>query len=426
MNTTRNVSSVVLNNQCIGCGACTIVCDFNAITMDYSQLQGYSLPTVNQETCTSCKTCLQVCFGFTTDYLISDDYLEFMKCVFNTPLDTFSGFISDGEVRRASSSGGIISAIAQDLLQKGLNSKVIVTKSEQGYPPFSQFVIAHSIDDIESARGTKYCPVRIDIALKQMRENETYGIVALPCQLYTIQKLIELKRIKGKISLFIGLICGGTPTYNALEYIMQNWEIDTKRISHVQYRANEWPGTMRIESSEGIRTTYIKTSEYWPIMSPWFHMERCLTCMSGMNPRADLVCGDYWNPIIMENDEDGTSLILCRTEKAKSIIDSLTERKLLVITRIDYSDVTNSQKGIAREKPDVLSLRLRTLEMLGKKHVYSRKKIGIGSNIGLIHIINELLIHLGRFLTSKRYFWKIFFWYYKSLQKLLKRESTSG
>jgi len=60
--------SYVINNNCIACGSCAVVCKHGAVEIAYNQIkdvsrvQKFGDPFVINDNCTRCGACLSVCW----------------------------------------------------------------------------------------------------------------------------------------------------------------------------------------------------------------------------------------------------------------------------------------------------------------------------------------------------------------------------
>ena len=110
--------------KCNGCSACYNICPTQAIKMLPTK-EGFIYPTIDKKKCIDCGLCYKTCPINSKKFEIS-------------PKISFAGFANDETIRLNSSSGGIFSCIAIDVLNnKGvvfgasLNEKLKVWEIEK-------------------------------------------------------------------------------------------------------------------------------------------------------------------------------------------------------------------------------------------------------------------------------------------------------
>ena len=96
-------------SECCGCTACANKCPKHCIEMKEDE-EGFLYPVIDLSQCIECGLCEIVC-PFKQD-----------KEVLNNPIRAYACFNKNEKVRMESSSGGIFSLIAEDILSK--NGKI--------------------------------------------------------------------------------------------------------------------------------------------------------------------------------------------------------------------------------------------------------------------------------------------------------------
>ncbi|MCK9183727.1 MAG: 4Fe-4S binding protein, partial [Fibrobacteraceae bacterium] len=93
--------------DCCGCSACANVCPHDAISMVENR-EGFLAPYVNANCCVGCLACERACPVL---HQVNKSHEE-------VPL-AYAARIKDEKVLKLSSSGGIFSALALSVIQKG-------------------------------------------------------------------------------------------------------------------------------------------------------------------------------------------------------------------------------------------------------------------------------------------------------------------
>lgn len=409
----NTISDIPRKNCCIGCGVCQAVCPSKAITINFDSLKGMFVPKINFKKCSNCGLCREVCYG-----LNPNSHSNFQGCindaasVIGSFVDCYAGFSIDQTLRFCANSGGVVTAIVDYLLDKKMVDGAIVTKFVGHNPPLCTAFIAKSKSEVESAKGSKYTPVLLTAALEAIEINKHYVFVGLPCHIYAIKKLAKYNpRFKSAFKYFISLFCGGTHNYTALNYILSTYGFSDAALLNFRYRGYGWPGTMLLKTTA--LSVEIPFLEYWPLMSPWFYLNTCLTCIIGLTDQADIACGDAWLPEIIKTDSKGTSIVIARNTLGANIIKSAENEGYIKLKRLEPALILKAQKSMLFFKHTMYANRLKMFKFFKIKTF--AKPLYINSHFSILVFYREFTILIGRLLASKRMWRLLSLW-----RKLLK------
>jgi coenzyme F420 hydrogenase subunit beta len=353
MKFSQNVKWVFENDLCISCGLCKVACPRKAIKIAYDNERGLFLPVIDEKICNKCGICLEVCYGFKVDdkfYLQLFNYKP--SSIIGNYKNAYIGFAKNQELRFNSTSGGVVTALLMYLLEERIIDGAIVTKMDKFDPPMAKSFIATTARELLLASGSKYCPVSLADSFEKLEYGKKYAVVGLPCQIYGIRKLSELNpKIRSSIYLYLGILCGGMPSYLGTRYLLKVYNMEKQRIRRFEYRGGGWPGRLLIQGeSEGKqKKVSITYPEYWQGTFGYFKPFRCTICHIGFNEFSDISCGDAWLPEIMAKDKIGTSLIITRTEIGEKILYDAFQKGRIQITPIGNRDILRSQQGLCHE-----------------------------------------------------------------------------
>ena len=106
-------------------------------------------------------------------------------------LNCYVGHATDYDIRYNSASGGLVTALLIFALEEGLIDGALVTRMKKDKPLEPEPFIARTREEIIEARGSKYCPVPANVALREIleaNEGERFAVVGLPCHIHGMRR----------------------------------------------------------------------------------------------------------------------------------------------------------------------------------------------------------------------------------------------
>lgn len=398
------IEEVYENELCTGCGTCAGMCQIGAIEMVIDWGKGIYKPLVNSERCNNCGFCYKICPGHSIDFKGLKEFI-FSKQPGDIPRNNhdnyYVGYSTDCDVRRNSSSGGLVTQLLIYALEKGFIDGALVTKMKKDKPLESKPFIARTKEDIISASGSKFSPVAVNVALREVlnsKQGEKFAVVGLPCHIHGIRKAEKINaKLKKKIVLHFGLFCNSyIPTFIGIKYFLEQIGIKNNEIKKIDYRRGEFPpGMMCIEHRVSTRVdhlTFWNTIFRLPfVFSPW----RCTLCCDSMSDLSDASFGSWWQE--EKNSKIGSTAIVCRNEIGEKIVNSASQERKISVLKIDSEIFTNLKYSAFKEAN---LHRFPILKFIGKKVPEYNLKLSKPRWSG--HIKN-ILFFLELFLASKKY-----------------------
>jgi len=372
------VSYVVKNQLCTGCGTCKSVCPTSAIDMRISSDKSIYEPLINESKCIKCKICYNVCPGHSINFFEMNQ--EFFLQQPSEPwignfLGCYLGHSNVRQIRYNSTSGGIVTQLLVYLLENDLIDGALVTRMNNNNPLKPEPFIARTKREIIKSATSKYCPVPVNIGLKQLLIDEgKFAVVGLPCHIHGIRKAEKIfNDLKNKIYLHIGLFCSHMVNLNGTKFILKKNRINISKIKSLYYRGRGWPGSMTINMKDGSKKIipYVKKwNSYWPVFSSYFFTPmRCMMCSDITAEMADISVGDAWLPEL-KNDKIGKSIIVTRNKISDNLLNKMLDEGILYIKEIHQNDIARSQDLNVKFKKVDLGNRLSFLESNYKKIPY--------------------------------------------------------
>jgi coenzyme F420 hydrogenase subunit beta len=355
--TRESISKVVKKGLCTGCGTCSSVCGEHAIKMVVdSRIQRY-VPIVDELLCTDCGVCSRVCPGEAIDLDFSGP--GELYCADHGPADRlmanyYIAHSKDSVIRRGASSGGIVTQILLHSTSTGFVDGAIVTSMSGSAPLRPHTKIEKERTGIILSSGSKYCPVAANSCLADVINHDgEYAIVGLPCHLHGLARAQEeIRELRDRITLRIGLFCSGSPSFRATDFILKKMDVSESEILSLDYRGNGWPGGLTVKRKSG-KSLFVKYPDYFGGIGDKFIPLRCQVCLDWYSSHSDISCGDAWLKEITSEDGLGTSVVISRTTIGDRLLHEMTDEDAISLSRISESDVLRSQAGFQRKRDNV-------------------------------------------------------------------------
>lgn len=298
--------------QCCGCTACVSVCPQNCITMKPDD-EGFCYPVVNPELCIGCDACEAVC---PCRNRVSDP---------PQPL-AMAARAKDDILRRFSSSGGLFSLLATDVLNRG--------GAVCGAVYDDEFEVRHAIvwdeTGVELMRGAKYVQSDLGDTFRQIRDLVDNGTPVLfsgtPCQTAGLKRYLgaDADRV-----LLVAIVCHGVPAPEIWrKNLRELGEVSDVRLRDKRQSWKHYATNYFVDGKELLRPVmddpYMKG-----FLRDLYNRPSCTDCPAKTGGYADLTLGDFWGieKILPELDDDkGTSVVLVQTEQGKQALAALSDR----------------------------------------------------------------------------------------------------
>jgi coenzyme F420 hydrogenase subunit beta len=330
-------------------------------------------------------------------------------------LRMFAGFASDPAVQWAGQSGGVISALLIDLLERGEITGAVVTRVPDDSPTKPVTFIARTREEILSCVGSKYGPVSAAEAIKLIKhEQGRFVFVGVSCQIHAFRKAEEFsKTLSKKIYAYFGLHCKGIYSTHFFDFLLAKHGLTQADVRSFNLRSKEWrgwPADLRIETVDG-RTIDLSGGLSRTGPRDYFAQMRCLTCTDKLNEFSDVSFGDcrvpwvYGKRTLAEAEagrNPGQSDIVARTSRGLDIVEDAIRRNVLTTQEMQWNDL------VVSTKPSEKKLAIANIRVLSKLLKFSLPEYGVrylpkGEAAKRRFLRNQ-------FLTLWSSFWFIIFW----------------
>ena len=360
----RSLNRIVDGGLCHRCGSCVGICPTKVLTRDENEY-----PTIaNLSSCTDCDLCVKVCPGD------EFNFQENHKAVFGVDgepesthghfLKAFVAHATDPYIQEHSTSGGLVTAILLDLLERKEIDGAVVIVSDENVLWKGKPIIARTREELLASMKSKYAISPTNSVFTEIRELPgKYALVGLPCQIHGFVKAAALDRIlKERVVLTIGLFCHAAIEHEAYSVLWDSLGEEGKKAKKFISRIGKHPGTPYTQREDGtFYPVYFgnKTKGYRPtsieminILYRLYTPERCLTCFDALAEFADIAVGDPW----MAPPEDhvdfykGWSFALVRQQHAVDICNDLIAREKLNVVEVTRKEALACNTLMSHEK----------------------------------------------------------------------------
>jgi coenzyme F420-reducing hydrogenase beta subunit len=305
--------------NCCGCGACAQSCPKNCISMEPDS-EGFLYPKVDETQCVNCGLCEKVC------------PILFKQKPDPIKVAAYAAYTSNSELREKSSSGGIFSLLAQEILNRG--------GTVAGAAFAADFSVRHILvendAELDRLRGSKYVQSRMEDTYVQIRDLLKQGrpvlFTGVACQ------IAGLKAFLGREyeNLYtVDVLCHGVPSPKVwAHYRREQAQIHGTTLEEVSFRDKRkgWRHySMALNFAEGVEycrpgaeDTYLRVFLRDLCLRP-----SCHSCRFKDFPRlSDLTIGDAWGierhmPDL--DDDHGTSVVLVNSEKGMGLWNAVAD-----------------------------------------------------------------------------------------------------
>ena len=322
--------------NCSSCAACANTCSRNAISMQLDA-NGFYRPVIDSEKCIECGMCERIC--------------PWNKMVDNPNVSadqpkTVAAFAKDTSVRLQSSSGGIFTVLAEQILDNG---GVVVGVAQTAPTRFGHIVVDNKAD-LAKLRGSKYVQADVGLVYREVRSLLKAGRKVLfsgtPCQVAGLYAVLGNAAASANLHT-VDIVCHGTPSVKVFEkYVRELEEKNMSPLEAVNFRdkSNGWRSyalQYRFASGQSMSVHHNRSKYMRLFLSCICQNNSCDECHYRKLPRiADVTLGDYWGISMYHREMDdrkGTSVVLLNTDHGIDLFDSVSDKIIRCESKIEFA-----------------------------------------------------------------------------------------
>jgi coenzyme F420 hydrogenase subunit beta len=366
------IDSVTRNGFCAGCGLCEAIAPVGSIKMRMSA-EGYLRPLVLEGLpAAATQAIAETCPGVKVEH---PPGAQRQHPIWGSLVSVQTGHAIDPEVRRQSSSGGVISALAIHLLESAQVDFVAQIAVDQQDPLLNALQISRSRADVLRAAGSRYAP---SAPLKDLREllasGQRFAFVGKPCDVAALRQYAEHSpSVKSQIPYMLSFMCAGVPSIKGTHEVIAALGATREKVVSFRYRGDGWPGMARAvhDSGEAFEMDY--NTSWGSILNK--HLQfRCKICPDGTGEFADVVCADAWygkDGYPDFEERDGRSLLLARTATGRSLVEAAEGANIISAAPLSVNEIAKMQPYQVERKQLALGRRIATRLAMGQAPQYA-------------------------------------------------------
>ena len=315
-----------VQDACSGCSACAAACPTGAITMRLKK-KGFFEPVIDSVKCISCSKCLRLC--------------PQNRQLGNLRREVFWGWNRSGEERMASTSGGVMRSLADEILRKG--GIVFGAAFSEDY----RSVILTDTDHvpISALQRSKYAASEVGDSFRRVKSQLESGrrvmFCASPCQCAGLTAYLNQEYPN---LLICDFVCGGMPSLGFYrEHLKTLEEKYRSPIDSLTFRpkGKGWGKTaleIRFANGKQYRARGYQDAYYKAFAILHSSVSSaCLQCRYSHFHASDLTLADFWGHknAGIPYDPAGISLVSANTERGSRV---LADAKGLCLHPLEMKD----------------------------------------------------------------------------------------
>lgn len=309
--------------NCCGCNACYDVCPKDAITLS-TDIEGFWYPRVDIDKCINCGLCERTCPQLHIETLKKNDF-EYPVC--------FAAIHKNIEVRFGSTTGGLFSALAEQMYREGGYVGGAIYNKDFSVSHF----ISNNPSDLTLLRQSKYSQSQTCGIYKEVKRllvaGEKVLICGTPCQMAALRRFLN-KDYENLI--IVDFICKSITSPKFYAKYLDYWErkVGSQLVSF-KFKDKElgWRSLVKRFDFKNGKTMYSRAQDN-DLYSMAYHgnivsRPSCYSCQFKGFPRmSDITIADFWGvekyAYLKDIDDNaGTSAVMCNSSKGLTFYKQL-------------------------------------------------------------------------------------------------------
>lgn len=328
-------------NLCLGCGLCETLLGTDNCEMKVNE-KGFYVPVINKGLSKQQERLINNCCP---SIRISAENNK--NKVWGNLIKIEESWSADEDIRRKSSSGGVITSLAVYLLEsKQVDGILHVGRKDNSYL-HNVLRISYTREDVINNCQSRYAPSLVFNQINSIfdNSNESYAFIGKPCDIDGLKNYLKQYPVfEMRIKFYLSIFCAGMPSYNATSKIIADSGIKAVP-NFLQYRGNGWPGNFIVKFNNGMEYKMTYNESWGKALSRDINF-RCKICPNGIGLTSDISVGDAWYtkdgyPDFTE--KDGRCFTMIRNSKGKEIYDDAIDNGYIIGKNLDIKLIKTIQ-----------------------------------------------------------------------------------
>src|SRR5262245_61581769 len=262
------------------------------------------------------------------------------------------GFAADPTVRFRGSTGGVLTALGQFLIDSGRVNFVLHVGASRESPLRSERKLSFDAAQVLDGAGSRYGPAATLVDFEAiLSRGEPFALIAKPCDVTAVNNLARHDvRVRQLLRYRLALVCGGASDLTKSEELLTQFGVAEDQLRLLRYRGYGNPGPTRIET-EDRRAYEVSYQQLWEDESKWMIQPRCKICPDAIGEAADIVASDTWPGGGPTGEDEGFNGIIVRTRRGCELLEAALIAGAVTVERnIDFRELDVLQPHQVRKK----------------------------------------------------------------------------
>ncbi|MDD9821569.1 MAG: Coenzyme F420 hydrogenase/dehydrogenase, beta subunit C-terminal domain [Gammaproteobacteria bacterium] len=345
-NAAERMNAISEQGLCIGCGLCQAVAGRDKIRI-MKTASGDERPVVVDAEALDDATVdkiYAVCPGLHVEGLPQRQLTRATAVdkIWGPHLRIARAWAGDARTRFEGSTAGVLTALAQFILDDNRADFILHVKASTAEPTFGERHLSFTVADVLEGAGSRYGPAApladVDAVLAR---GQRFAFIGKPCDIAALRNLARFDaRVDKLVKYFLTPVCGGYMPPAALDKFLARKNIARADITAMRYRGRGCPGPTRVETMDaagGAAHEFDYLDVWGDDASGWQLPFRCKICPDGIGEAADIAAADTWHggsPTPEEVKTDpGVNAVIARTAAGAELLNAAAAAGAVVIER---------------------------------------------------------------------------------------------
>ncbi len=323
----------------------------------------------------------------------------------------YASWVSDESARMASSSGGMATWLAVQMLRQGLIDGVahvhprIPTDNDDR---LFAYHLSRSESDIRAGAKSRYYAVEMSGVLRQIREQPgRYAVIGVPCFIKAVRLLQQSEPIfRERIAHTISILCGQMKStwYGQALAWQTGVAPGNIRALDFRYKMSGKPASsyhLAVQPRDGSDPHIVPVGELFG--GDWgmgcLKYEACDYCDDILGETADVALGDAWLPKYV-HDSRGTNVLIVRQPALHDLLRRGANDHAIVLEPLAAEAAVQSQIAAFRHRRTGLAYRLHLKQRQGIAYPVKRVTPSAGLSLKM-----RLNFRIRMLITRSSFYW---------------------